>query len=65
MQNSERRLESRLLCADMARLAWRAGAAAGEAEAVLEDISAVGACVQTEEEIPVGAQVTLSSGAAF
>jgi hypothetical protein len=62
MKNTERRLESRFLCADMARLAWRAGESAGESEAVLEDISALGVCVQTEGEIPVGAQVTLSSG---
>ena len=31
-------------------------------EAVLEDISAQGACVQVEEPIPAGAAITISAG---
>lgn len=55
------------MCADLVRIAWHLGGdfpagQHGAAEAVLEDISALGACVQTEDEIPVGAGIQLSSG---
>ena len=62
MENSERRLEGRFLCADMVRLAWRVGSTTRTVEALLEDISALGACVQTEEAIPVGVAIRMSSG---
>src|ERR1041385_3703148 len=66
----ERRGESRFLCADMVRVDWLAGDPAGggsrvdlrTAEAVLEDISALGACVQVEERIPPGAKISISVG---
>ncbi len=63
MQNLEKRLEGRFLCADLVRVTWRKGDAPREIEAVLEDISPLGACVQIDEEIPVGAPITLSAGA--
>jgi hypothetical protein len=62
MQKKERRLENRFLCADLVRVDWVPGA--GEAttvEAVLEDISPVGACVQVEEAIPLGAAVAITA----
>jgi hypothetical protein len=68
----ERRLEGRFLCADLVRVDWLAGG--GESgdgepgrgefrtvEAVLEDISPLGACVQVEEQIPLGAAILLSA----
>jgi hypothetical protein len=71
---SERRYESRFLCADLVKVEWTvesdAGAlpgAGGEilrtVEAVLEDISALGACVQVEEAIPPETAVSISFGA--
>jgi hypothetical protein len=60
---SERRHESRFLCADLVKVEWLTG---GEnkilrtAEAVLEDISTLGACVQVEEYIPPGAPILVS-----
>jgi hypothetical protein len=68
----ERRLESRFLCADLVRVDWlasrgesgRVEQGEGEfrtVEAVLEDISTLGACVQVEERIPLGAAILLSA----
>jgi hypothetical protein len=62
MQNTDRRLEGRFLCADLVRVTWRKGDRLQEVEAVLEDISPVGVCVQVEEEISVGVSITLSAG---
>ena len=56
----ERRLESRFLCADLVRVDWSAGVKARTAEAVLEDISAVGACVQVEERIRPGTTISIA-----
>ena len=54
----ERRLETRMLCADMVDVRWqdRAGREQG-ATAILEDISAAGACLQLELPIPLGVEV--------
>ncbi len=52
----EKRFESRCLCAQLVRVDW----SGGTLEAVLEDISALGGCVQVEEPIPLGSLVTLS-----
>lgn len=50
---SERRLEARFLCADMAEVEWKDGRAGFRKEmALLEDISPFGACLQTETELP-------------
>src|SRR5579859_7555322 len=70
----ERRVSSRYLCADLVRVNWSApegglsyglsgGSQSGESnEAVLEDISALGACVQTVAPVPFGAKIVLSIG---
>jgi hypothetical protein len=54
----ERRTEVRMLCADMVELSWtdRVGKN-GRAMALLEDISASGACLQTETAVPLAAEV--------
>jgi hypothetical protein len=69
---TERRFESRFLCADLVKVDWLAHggseadvveaeiAALRTVEAVLEDISALGACVQVEEPIPPGAAISIS-----
>jgi hypothetical protein len=72
---SERRLDDRFLCAELVTVDWFAAEAdsesasgAGKApddhrtvEAVLEDISALGACVQVEDRIPLGAAISISA----
>lgn len=52
---NERRMEGRLLCADLVRVEWGSRALDG----VLEDISHDGACVQLDELIPPGATVSI------
>ena len=59
---SERRVVHRFWCADLVRVEWRDDRdELRSAEAVLEDISALGACVQVEEAIPVGAAISMSA----
>ncbi len=55
----ERRIEKRLLCADLVRIDWKAGTVEG----VLEDISPQGASVETEEPIPPGELVSMGDPA--
>jgi hypothetical protein len=53
---NDRRSEQRLLCSQL--VIFRLGEPAGSAEsheAILEDISAAGACVQLNKPVPVGA----------
>lgn len=63
----ERRTDERFLCADLVQVVWSAGPGpdGGEefrtAEALLEDISTQGVCVQVEETIPTGAHVVISA----
>ncbi len=60
----DRRKEGRFLCADLVRLDWVDGdAESGSEQALLEDISALGACVQMDHPLPLGATVMLSMGA--
>src|SRR4051794_27171643 len=60
---SDRRAENRYLCADMVRLDFLRGETElVSAEAVLEDISPPGACVQVDEKLAMGANVTLRLG---
>src|ERR1019366_6960107 len=62
---NERRIESRFLCADLVKVEWLiddGNKTIRIAEAVLEDISALGACVQVEERIPAGAAILVSVG---
>jgi hypothetical protein len=47
-----------MLCADLIRVCWKdPDGKRHRASALLEDISASGACLQTETPVPVGAQV--------
>ena len=58
----ERRLAHRFWCADLVKVEWHDDRNEFRSvEAVLEDISALGACVQVEEPIPVGAAVSMSA----
>ena len=60
---TEQRFENRYLCADLVRVDWLTGEDDFQsAGAVLEDICGLGACVQVEEPIPLGATVILSIG---
>jgi hypothetical protein len=63
---NERRYESRFLCADLVRVEWFSGDSGSKThtavEAVLEDISSLGACVQVDECVPVGAAILISVG---
>ena len=59
---NERRREGRFLCADLITVEWRVRGTFRTVEAVLEDISPLGTCVQVEEEIPHGTPVTLTLG---
>jgi hypothetical protein len=59
----ERRLEERFLCADIVRLDWIAGDFNGRSEqALLENISRLGGCVQLEEPVPLGSVMMLTVG---
>ena len=54
----ERRSEVRMLCADLIEIEWREGSGKTQrAQAVLEDISASGACLQLEAPLPLGAAI--------
>ena len=54
----ERRSERRMLCADMVEVRWRDRSGRERlATAILEDISASGACLQLEMPIPLGVEV--------
>ncbi len=56
----ERRSEQRLLCADLVEIEWREDAGRRRRSiANLEDISASGACLQTDTAIPLNAQVLI------
>jgi hypothetical protein len=59
----ERRIESRFLCADLVKVEWLTGEGnkmLRTADAALEDISALGACVQIDEQIPPGTPILVS-----
>ena len=58
MSISERRSDNRFLCAELVRVTWEQQAT----DAVLEDISAFGACVQVEEAIALDSPITLTIG---
>ena len=53
-----RRLEARMLCADMVEVSWKDGAGTVRgATALLEDICPSGACLQLEESVPLGSDI--------
>src|SRR5271156_2985917 len=54
----ERRVEPRMMCADMVKVFWSDDTGKqGHAMALLEDIAASGACLQFETPIPEGVVV--------
>jgi hypothetical protein len=62
MDNMERRLEGRFMCAEVVHVTRLERDQIKTLEAVLEDISPLGACVQVEQAIPSGAEVVLAAG---
>jgi len=59
----ERRAESRMLCADMVDVCWTGPKGRKRRlPALLEDISARGACLQFETDMPLGVEVTIEHG---
>lgn len=58
MWNMERRCESRNMCADMVEVRWKTSSGkARAATALLEDISASGACLQLETALAPGTEI--------
>lgn len=56
----ERRVESRLLCADLVEIEWQETARrTKKQEANLEDISLSGACLQVESSVPEGMPIRI------
>jgi hypothetical protein len=53
----ERRLEFRVLCADMLEVSWKDRGGSRGATALLEDISPSGACLQLETAVPCGVEI--------
>jgi hypothetical protein len=59
----ENKREGRFLCADLVRLDWLTGTDRPRSEqALLEDISPMGGCVQLEEPVALGSMVMLTVG---
>ncbi len=59
----ERRFESRFLCSDLVQVDWfEQEDEFRTVEALLEDISPKGACVQVEQLIPPGLGITMTVG---
>src|SRR5271157_4005253 len=60
---NERRSEVRNMCADMVEVRWndRTTGKTRHMTALLEDISASGACLQLETAVPVGAEMRWES----
>jgi len=57
----DRRVEPRLLCADIVGLSWKdKGGRARKTHVNLEDISLSGACVQIDSPIPLGTAVRIA-----
>jgi hypothetical protein len=62
---NERRIENRFACADLVRVEWVEGEGRlRSTEAVLEDISRIGGCVEVDEPIPLGAAIIITLGGA-
>jgi hypothetical protein len=63
MEIHEKRLEGRFLCADLVRLDWLVGEDHLRTEqALLEDISPLGGCIQLDEPLALGSIVMLTVG---
>ena len=64
--SKERRTENRMLCADILQIQWKdRSGTKDQATALLEDISATGACLQTEVPVPLGAEIKWDSPGQF
>jgi hypothetical protein len=62
IMQEERRTEVRMLCADMVEVCWKDLAGRKrQAVALLEDISASGACLQFESPVPLGVAIRWQS----
>ena len=61
MYMSERRIEPRMMCADLVDVTWR-DTKNNERRTIanLEDISISGACLQVDEELPLGTPVEIT-----
>lgn len=63
MRMEERRIDNRLLCADLVEVSWEDESGRKKRRvANLEDISLSGICVQMEKELPIGTAITMSYG---
>jgi len=60
--NSERRLESRFLCADLVRVSWAADGLAHEDGGNLEDVSPSGCRLLMDQAIPEGTPIEIRCG---
>jgi len=59
----ERRIDNRLLCAELIELIWREDSGRQKRSVVnLEDISLTGVCLQLEAPVPSGTPVTMRYG---
>ena len=59
----ERRVESRMMCADLVEVSWTEGSGPRRrAIANLEDISLVGACIQVDQALPLHTKVRIGYG---
>lgn len=59
----ERRIDSRLLCADLVETIWMDATGRPQRQvANLEDISLCGICLQTETQVATGTRITMSYG---
>jgi hypothetical protein len=57
----DRRIEMRILCADLVDLQWRdKGGRLRRAIANLEDISGAGACLQVDRPVPLGTELKMT-----
>ena len=57
------RLEKRMMCADMVEVCWSSRSGRPHSStALLEDISAGGACLQLDEKLALGVKVDLRHG---
>jgi hypothetical protein len=57
---SDRRFESRMMCADLVDVQWKdARGRSKRTMANLEDISKAGICLQMETEVPLGASMSI------
>ena len=59
---TDQRRQPRYMCSALVTLHWQSGRERRKATVLLENISAFGACLQTEFGLPSGARVRLACG---